>query len=207
MILKISSLHWLSCSWSPMSLWITHDLFLMPSINDSRDLVHWDNQREEDIIVIMRQYLMTIAKTSPSSSSPKQQHHHHHYYFAGTSPLPASLVGNFCKRTTSCEPRSRDIGRSRLVGLRCKLFLGWFGLSFVLGFIFDLLGLVIWKWFIIDVSKNRDLNKRDTRFVDNWRTLKTPGRWSGSWFFSPHDSPWKSLKDLEDSWLAGGCGG
>ena len=67
MILKIwSSSHWLSCSWSPMSLLITHDLFLMPSINDSRDLVHWDNQREEDIIVIMRQYLMTIAKTSSS---------------------------------------------------------------------------------------------------------------------------------------------
>ena len=52
-----------------MSLLITHDLFLMPSINDSRDLVHWDNQREEDIIVIMRQYLMTIAKTTSSSSS------------------------------------------------------------------------------------------------------------------------------------------
>ena len=51
-----------------MSLLITHDLFLMPSINDSRDLVHWDNQREEDIIVIMRQYLMTIAKTTSSSS-------------------------------------------------------------------------------------------------------------------------------------------
>ena len=66
MFLKISSSHWLSCSWSPMSLLITHDLFLMPSINDSRDLVHWDNQREEDIIVIMRQYLMTIAKTSSS---------------------------------------------------------------------------------------------------------------------------------------------
>ena len=52
-----------------MSLLITHDLFLMPSINDSRDLVYWDNQREEDIILIMRQYLMTIAKTTSSSSS------------------------------------------------------------------------------------------------------------------------------------------
>ena len=51
-----------------MSLLITHDLFLMPSINDSCDLVHWDNQREEDIIVIMRKYWMTIAKTSSSSS-------------------------------------------------------------------------------------------------------------------------------------------
>ena len=116
-----------------MSLLITHDLFLMPSINDSRDLVHWDNQREEDIIVIMRQYLMTIAKTTSSSSS-------------SLFCRDLALAGEFGRELLQTNDELRTaIERHRQESARRIEVQTIFGLVwvFVLGFIVDLLGLVI----------------------------------------------------------------
>ena len=189
MILKIwSSSHWLSCSWSPMSLLITHDLFLMPSINDSRDLVHWDNQREEDIIVIMRQYWMTIAKASSSSSLFCRD-------LALAGEFGRELLQTNDELRTAIERHRQE--SARRIEVQTIFGLVWFEFCPLVYYWFIGFGYLkmIHHW----CFKNRDLNKRDTRFVDNWRTLKTLGRWSGSWFFR-HKRPWETLRDLEDSW-------